>query len=347
MQSKYLLNKYFVVQRIFDNSLTYKDCFEYIDSLSECINFWGILKNPSSSQYNIEIIEYIDKINFFSINRRQYYRTRYLLDFSYLNVFMLACFRACGKDDNLLLRYLKAFEKYMFALGFYDAEAIDELDITVPSFSDIVIKLSKCELSIEGVITKLEKIYQALIDSNELNAKSIRYYGKNGFYEANWLRYFLCEYELNLMKKSKSHIEKLNRWEIYEKAYNSIEHIYPKNSNYKYWVEMFKEYTTKQKNSLKNSLSNFVVISSEKNSKLGNKSFNEKKSNSQNTLGYKYGTYAEIELTEYNDWNANNILKRGIKLTDFLFERWGIKIGSSKTEDKQKFLGIDFILNNN
>lgn len=342
-QSNYLLNDYFVVQKITDNKLKTNDCFEYIQSLCECIELWGNIKNPYSSCYEGEIKECIDRINFFSRNRYRY-RSRYTLDYSYLNVFMLACFRGCINKENVLLKFLKALEKYLFAIEFYDGEAIDEADIKCIDLADLVIKLNRGDMVINGVIDRIQKVYEQLISNMELSKSAIRFYGKNGFYNrTNWLRYFLCEYEYSLMKKSKNNIERLNRWEMYEKEYNSIEHIYPENSHYAYWLDMFKEFDTKQKNVLKNSLGNFVAISSDKNGKLGNKPFPEKKSNKENPVGYKYGTYAEIELTEYEDWDAKSILNRGLKLVNFLYERWGIKIGSGKKEDKQKFLGLDFL----
>lgn len=342
-QSNYLLNDYFVVQKIFDNSLSTEDCFNYIQSLSESIDFWGDIKNPLSSKYSDEIKEYIDKINFISINRRRYFRSGYMIDLSYLNVFLLACFRSCKNNTKILLNFLKILEKYLFLLEFYDADAIEEIDIKLLNFPETVIKLNKGELVIQGVIDKLNKLYESLISSAELNRKTILYYSRNGFYRTSWIRYYLCEYEFALMKKSKSNIDKLNRWEIYEKGYNSIEHIYPENSHCRYWIDLFKEYNFKQKNALKNSLGNFVVISSEKNGKLGNKPFPEKKSNKQNTVGYKYGTYAEIEISEYEDWDSKAILNRGLRLVAFLNERWGIKIGNGKKEDKIKFLGLEFL----
>ena len=36
-------------------------------------------------------------------------------------------------------------------------------------------------------------------------------------------------------------------------------------------------------------------------------------------------------------------MDRGLKLTNFLFERWGIKVGKGTKDDKQKFLGLYFL----
>lgn len=141
-QSNYLLNDYFVVQKIFDNSLSIEECFDYIESLSECIDFWGDIKNPLSSKYVDEIKEYIDKINFFSENRRRYFRSGYMVDFSYLNVFLLACFKYCNNNSKTLLSFLKVLEKYLFTVEFFDGEAIEEYDIKLLNLSETVIKLN-------------------------------------------------------------------------------------------------------------------------------------------------------------------------------------------------------------
>lgn len=60
-------------------------------------------------------------------------------------------------------------------------------------------------------------------------------------------------------------------------------------------------------------------------------------------VGYKYGSYSEIELTNYSEWNAKNILDRGIKLLSFLERRWGYKIGSGTKCNETEFLGLDFL----
>lgn len=96
------------------------------------------------------------------------------------------------------------------------------------------------------------------------------------------------------------------------------------------------------KKSFKNWLENFVLISQHKNSKLGNKSFIDKKYQNEGAIRYKNGTYAEIELAEYKDWNYESILNRGLKLVNFLYERWGIIIGNREKELKKEFLGLNY-----
>ena len=211
-------------------------------------------------------------------------------------------------------------------------------------FDEIILKLNKCEISISQISDKLDKC-SAQITTLADSQKLIDYYNRYGFYNQHWLRYFLCEYELKLMNESKNTTHKLNRDLFFNQPYDSdsIEHIYPRNSHNQDWITQFKNYSPDEKRKLKNSLGNFVAIATPKNSKLGNKSFPDKKCNLQNSLGYKYGSYAEIELTNYEDWGAHEILKRGLKLVNFLTTRWNIKIGSNKKNDKKKFLGLEFL----
>ena len=114
-----------------------------------------------------------------------------------------------SNNNKTLLNFLKILEKYLFSIEFYDGEAIEELCINLFNFAEAVVKLNKGEWVIQGIIDKLKKLYESLVNSTELNKKTVLYYSKNGFYRTSWLRYFLCEYEYSLMKKSKTNINKL------------------------------------------------------------------------------------------------------------------------------------------
>ena len=83
-----------------------------------------------------------------------------------------------------------------------------------------------------------------------------------------------------------------------------------------------------------------MLVSQAKNDKLANKSFPEKKENCDNVVGYKYGSYSEIELCKNEDWGANEILRRGEKLLLFINERWGFNI---RKQDFAKILRLDFL----
>jgi hypothetical protein len=97
----------------------------------------------------------------------------------------------------------------------------------------------------------------------------------------------------------------------------------------------------KERNSLRNSLGNLLPLSSARNSSFQNICFEEKKAKSENRLGYKYGCYSEIEVSEKKAWTALEILERGLALLSFMEERWQLSLGT--IQDKAKILSLDFL----
>ncbi|WP_054876217.1 DUF262 domain-containing protein [Oxobacter pfennigii] len=339
----YLLDEYFVTEKVFASTLKTNDIIDYIDSLKESIKTWFYFNNPSEAGYSEDIVEYIRKINY--LFRPQRIRDRRYVGRERTNpykVLILVCLQN-AKDEKTLLKFLRILERYIFLKELIPFECYDgdfslfNLDIT-----DMLIKLDKGDLTVVGISEKIDKITTDIVENDTTTKNLIAFYKRNGFYNQNFLRYFLCEYEVSLMKSSKADIEKLNRDVYFNKGYNSIEHIYPQRARQDYWLELFKSYTQKQRSSLRNSLGNFVAVSEAKNGRLGNKPFPEKKNGNHSFVGYKYGTYAEIELTECDDWGADEIKKRGLKLINFLNDRWKYKIGNS-TSDKLDFLGLSFL----
>ena len=83
------------------------------------------------------------------------------------------------------------------------------------------------------------------------------------------------------------------------------------------------------------------------NSSLQNDSFDDKKKvktdNKGNTTrnGYDNGSYSEIEVSKEEEWTAEEIKKRGLKLLKFLEERWDVSLGSKK--DKLELLHLEFV----
>lgn len=334
IQQNYLLEEYFIPLNVINDKLKIEEIFNYIESMKSSITIWEYINNPLSSNFSDDVKEYINKINYIITYCSRYYR-------SGVTVFLLACLDM-NESDKDILNLLKLLERYLFLMLFYPSEVLEGNHTFEIDFEQIVLKLNKSETNLTKIIDRIEKTSNQIITATD-NKKLIMYYSRCGFYHTNWLRYFLCEYETSLMKQSKNKVSKLDRDLYFIQPYDSIEHIYPQNSHNQYWLRMFKNFSTKERSSLKCSLGNFVGISKPKNGKLGNKSFPDKKYNLENSLGYKYGSYAEIELTNYEDWSANEILSRGIKLVNFLITRWNIKIGSSKKSEKKDFLGLSFL----
>ncbi|GEM_PF-6330791 len=94
------------------------------------------------------------------------------------------------------------------------------------------------------------------------------------------------------------------------------------------------DYDADSRHNLKNSLGNLVRISLEKNSAIGNKSYEIKKQK------FDSGTYSEKLISNnYENWDVNAITKRGLELITFVLNILGIP-KLSKTE-KLKILGLE------
>ncbi|WP_252238837.1 DUF262 domain-containing protein [Clostridium sp. VAP51] len=334
IQQNYLLEEHFIPPNVINGKLKIEEIFDYIANMKNSVTIWEYINNPLSSNFNDEIKEYINKINYIITYCSRFYR-------SGVTVFLLACLDMDASEKDIL-NLLKSLERYLFLILFYPNEVLESIHIFQIDFEQIVLKLDDSETNLTKIIDRIEKVSNQIITTTD-SKKLIMHYSRCGFYQNHWLQYFLCEYEVSLMKQSKNKVSKLDRDLYFIHPYDSIEHIYPQNSHNQYWLGIFKDFSTKERSSLKSSLGNFVAVSKPKNSKLGNKSFPDKKYNLENSLGYKYGSYAEIELTNYEDWGANEILNRGIKLVNFLITRWNIKIGSSKKSEKKEFLGLSFL----
>lgn len=74
------------------------------------------------------------------------------------------------------------------------------------------------------------------------------------------------------------------------------------------------------------------------NSSLQNDSFKDKK---QNRYGYDKGSYSEGEIAILEDWTPKEILKRGLRLLEFIEKRWDLKFPSE--DYKISLLGLKFL----
>ncbi|PFG07780.1 DUF262 domain-containing protein [Bacillus sp. es.034] len=175
------------------------------------------------------------------------------------------------------------------------------------------------------------------------------YKNGNGFYDWNGLRYFLYEYESEKVHQFGNQKIDWNYFVKSEKDKVSIEHIYPQTPSKEYWKNAFKEFTLEEKRTLAGSLGNLLPLSSSINSSLQNDSFPDKKSAKMNAQGHKLrrgyseGSHSEIEVSTYTDWNAENILGRGLKLLEFMEGRWDIKFEDE--EHKKNLLFLSFVGN--
>ncbi|MCR3906660.1 MAG: DUF262 domain-containing HNH endonuclease family protein [Tenericutes bacterium] len=337
-QSKILLSAYFVPSLI-GSEIGISEISTYIKSLKNSIAKWYMIHNPSESYFNGDIQEYLGKLRYISYRNRTIRALSRRSNFDLPKVFTLLMLTK-EKDSKKMLKFLVSLERLLFITscfsGFYYA-----VDIENTSLTQTLEDYKKDAITIEDVITKFDKVSQVFTSSDNIKTL-VKYYSKEGFYDSQFnIKYFMYEYEFELMKRSKTGVMKLDIEEYFSKDNNTIEHIYPKNARDNYWTNLFSTYSTAHKKIIRNSLGNLVAVSGLKNDKLGNSSFRMKIDNGNN-FGFKYGSYSEIELTQYTDWSIKEIKKRGILLVDFLQKRWGIKI-SDDSAGKLAFLGLNSI----
>lgn len=99
---------------------------------------------------------------------------------------------------------------------------------------------------------------------------------------------------------------------------------------------------------LKGSLGNLMLLSQSINSSLQNDSFPDKKEvkyardNSIARRGYSNGSYSEQEVAKYQDWTADTIKERGLKMLSFMVKRWGMKMETRAEKLNVLFLEPEF-----
>lgn len=319
--ANYLLSKEFTPKRILNNKIGSKDIKNYITSLQESIKTWYFLNDPENSGYNIEIIEWLNKLN--------------RLGFGSFKPLLMAAFTKEPNNDQLL-NLLKSSEKFIFLIFKISKRQSNLKD-------SFFYRLANSYYKNENNVT-LDTILNEIEDKN-LGENEDAYYGwcdlwtfkkhikdlfqkQEGYYSWNGLKYFLYEYELELQKKSKGR-SKID-WNEFNKKNkeNSIEHIYPQTPKNEYWTKTFAGIKLKKRKEITHSLGNLVPISISKNSELQNREFSYKKrhiNKKGNEVGFFNGSYSEIEIAQYDDWGYNEIINRGLKLLDFLEKRWSIK----------------------
>ena len=167
-----------------------------------------------------------------------------------------------------------------------------------------------------------------------------------GYYSWSGLRYFLYEYELELLQESRQ--QKVS-WESLLKTGKdkiSIEHIYPQTESEE-WETAFKRLSDVEKRYYAGSLGNLLLLSASINSSLQNDGFSSKKKpkydDAGNKLrnGYSDGSHSEIEVSNSKTWGPNHIRKRGMSLLEFMEKRWDIQFVSSKAKKRLLFLDAE------
>lgn len=169
---------------------------------------------------------------------------------------------------------------------------------------------------------------------------------KNGYYGWNGLRYFLYEYELDLLSQNRQ--KKVPVWEDLLKTPKdkvSIEHIFPQTPT-NGWKGFFASVDEEKYPFYSGSIGNLLLLSMSINSSLQNADFADKKKPRTNggkktRNGYSDGSHSEIEVAQYEEWTPEAIEERGLLLLDFMEKRWDLRFESKEAKKALLFISAD------
>ena len=175
-----------------------------------------------------------------------------------------------------------------------------------------------------------------------------------GFYKLKGIQYLLWRYEEKL--RFNAHNDPapncdlqnvLKRTRNASKREKSIEHIFPQNPVIAEWLP-FQNLDPEILQRLKHSLGNLVLVSSDRNSALSNRSWLNKRNGipgDNPVIRFSDGSKSEIEVASENpnDWSPTTILRRGIKLLEFVEITWNVLLGNRRK--KAEILGLESLLN--
>jgi len=368
-----LLNKVQLKQ----SKLKPKEIEDYVNSLKAAVvhwyNTWNPLNKPDLTPLEQE---WIDRLNRVGIS---YFRP--LITASFLNanidsIQRVRLFEAIERFIFIAFRLKNANANYGDSEFYKSARLLREGKCNI---NDIIILLNKrIEYAFENttpIVLNLYSEFERIVDEHGKDSKEAtqvynkyekaweetcwidderfkKYIDRNfqngsGFYGWKSLKYFLYEYEIDLVRQRGN--QKID-WELFIKNDGdkvSIEHILPQTPNSSSWKSILKDISKKDTIKLQGSLGNLLPLSKSINSSLQNDCFEDKKkakfddNGNKTRLGYNDGSHCEIEVSLNEKWTSEEILKRGLFLLNFMERRWNLKFESE--QNKIELLGLGFL----
>lgn len=331
-----LLEKRFIPKNVAidapsDIRINLSDVYNYVSSLQEAVKTWYKMYNPFTSDFPKETQIWLDKLNRLGMD-------------SFQSLILVYLLRETSETNRVT--FLKAVERHLFINSLGNRYYIYPYHMdTDPKILHLAIEMSSEKISGDKVIRSLIDTTTNIIKKTTFMRDVMQRFRSDGFYDWPGIRYFLFEYNLDLQNRSKTDRPKIFWPEFAEQKrdFISVEHIYPQQARHQYWTSRFDGLNQKQRTTLRNSIGNLLPLSKGKNSSLSNKPFPEKvDGKGDQAIGYRYGCYAENEVSKVKDWNPQEILKRGLNLLAFMERRWGLEIGDET--QKKSMLGLDFLV---
>ncbi|MER2006883.1 MAG: DUF262 domain-containing HNH endonuclease family protein [Psychrobacillus sp.] len=310
-----------------------REILDYVKSLQSTSVHWYNTFNPlNNADLTYEEILWLDRLNRIGI--------------AYFRPLVVASFMNNDVTTKERVKLFKEIERFIF-IAFRLGRAFSTYRNS--EFYRVAKQLTNKEIAIEEICERLRCRVEAWLspsssfDFQPFKAYIARHFkNRDGFYSWNGLNYLLYEYENEKVLQNGNQKIAWNLFVKSEKDKISIEHIYPQTPTDPYWVERFLSYSSEQKILLTGSLGNLLPLSQSKNSSMQNDSFPEKVSPTTKThKGYRDGSHSEIEVAAYPNWEAEDILHRGLTMIKFIEKRWNIKFANE--EAKKEFLFLDFL----
>ncbi len=309
-----LLNQRFVPQQIQAGALCAEVVQHYVESLARSAEMWFQINCPRhpAAQLSEPIRAWLEQIN-------------ELRDQSFFRPILMALLQSSHAEDRGL-NLLRAIERHEFlAFALADSRATANRAHfsreANPFFED---NISLGEL-IDDIRHRTNRFYsQGKFQENVERLFSEGSKDDRGFPEWEYLKYFLFEYEEHLRG---------SREPLANRQTCSFERIYPKKLDRGgSWNRHFDVYTPEARTKLCNSIGNLVLLARRRSGQEAQfDSFADKKrhlkpGSASEEVGYFTGCYSERELAECEVWRHKEILDRGVRLLDFMAQRWDIPL---------------------
>jgi uncharacterized protein with ParB-like and HNH nuclease domain len=250
-----------------------------------------------------------------------------------------------GSQDRI--KIFKKIERFIFIIFRLNAVRANYRN---SEFYKAARKLDQGDLDLEEISSKLAANLDYTINEDEsfriddfYNLLFKKFKDGSGYYGWSGLRYFLYEYELSLLSKSR---QKKVDWTDLLKTEGdkiSIEHIYPQTTTGE-WKKPFLDVERGNRRRYNATLGNLLLLSMSINSALQNDSFEEKKHVKLDSRGnkirngYSDGSHSEIEVSSNASWGPVEIESRGIHLLKFMETRWDFRFKNDEEREKLLFL---------
>ena len=310
-----------------------KEIREYVKSLKASSVHWFCTFNPEmSDDLTRKEIEWIRRLN--------------RLNMAYFRPLLMAILKKCD-DPGQRIGAFKEIERFVFVV-FRLTET--RSNYRSSEFSNAVRAIDRGDMDLAELKERLRNRMSFTFTDKGHYANDYfhwllqkKFENGQGYYDWPGLRYFLYEYELELLSSSRQ--KKVDWADLLKtpKDYISIEHIYPQ-SETAAWRPAFKGIRKKERKAYRNSLGNLLLLSSAINSSLQNDAFTDKKKPKYNRdgkklrNGYADGSHSEIEVSCCEDWGPDEIRERGIRLIKFMERRWDICFPDDQAREEMLFI---------